>query len=140
MSICCALNYDKLSAHSLKHLTQNIKFPPRRAVEAFTTEQSKLRSLLHKAYNLKTLDSLLIHTQNEIKHEKQDTEHIIPIYTKKLDLPTEAEKLRADLQTMHWKTLELGNTCGTMEMQMAAITKSRLSFRGSIQYLPKLFP
>ncbi|KAL6282158.1 hypothetical protein ACE6H2_013087 [Prunus campanulata] len=140
MSICCALNYDKLSAHSLKHLTQNIKFPPRGAVEAFTTEQSKLRSLLHKAYNLKTLDSLLIHTDNEIKHEKQDTEHIIPIYTKKLDLPTEAEKLRAHLQTMHWKTLEMGNTCGTMEMQMAAIMKSRLSFRGSIQYLPKLFP
>lgn len=140
MSICCALNYGKLSAETLRHLALNSKFPTRRAVEAFTAYQSKLRSLFREAYNLKTLDSVLIHTCNVFKDEKEDTEQIIPLYTKKLDLPTDEHKLKADLQSMHLKALDLGNVCGTMEMQMATIIKLRLSFRGSIQYLPKLFP
>lgn len=139
MSICCALNYERLSTETLKHLAQNSKFPPRKAVEAFATEQLKLRSLFHEAYNLKTLDSLFIDAGKEIRDEKEESEQMIPFSTKKLDLPTETRKRRADLQSMQWKASEFG-VCGTMEMKMTGALNLRLSFRGSTRYLPTLFP
>ncbi|KAK9907034.1 hypothetical protein M0R45_002487 [Rubus argutus] len=43
LTICCALNYKKLSAQALKQVSKHSKFPSRRAVEAFkdTSIQAK---------------------------------------------------------------------------------------------------
>lgn len=130
LTIFCALNYKKLSAQSLKQVSKNSKFPSRRAVEAFKTQQSKLRSLLQEVYYVRTKDE-----KEEIESVLHDTKGL------DLDLPTEAQKLRADLQRMHSKALELGKVFGTMQIQVTNVIKSRLPFRGTnIRYLPKLFP
>lgn len=130
LTICCALNYKKLSAQALKQVSKHSKFPSRRAVEAFKTHQSKQRSLLQEVCYVRTKDE-----KEEIESVLRDTKRL------DLDLPTEAQKLRADLQRMHSKALELGNVFGTMQTQVTNVIKSRVPFRGTnIGYLPKLFP
>ncbi|KAK9936172.1 hypothetical protein M0R45_013029 [Rubus argutus] len=56
LTICCALNYKKLSAQALKQVSKHSKFPSRRAVEAFKTQQSKQRSLLQEVCYVRTKD------------------------------------------------------------------------------------
>ncbi|XP_062013367.1 BTB/POZ domain-containing protein At3g22104-like [Rosa rugosa] len=127
LTICCALNYKKLSAGPLKQASHT-KFPSRRAVEAFKKQRSKLRSVLQEVYYIRTKD------------KKEEIESVL-LDAKSLDLPTEAQKLRADLQRMHSKALELGKVFGTMQIQVTSVNKSRLPFQATnTRYLPKLFP
>ncbi|KAJ6420695.1 hypothetical protein OIU84_028116 [Salix udensis] len=46
MKICCALNYEKLSAEACLHLYQNKTFPSKSAVQALLSQQAKLKRLL----------------------------------------------------------------------------------------------
>ena len=51
----------------------------------------------------------------------------IVVYAGNIDRSTENEKLRAHLQGMQWRVMELEKLCGKMQQQMAKIMKSRLS-------------
>ncbi|PRQ28592.1 putative SKP1/BTB/POZ domain, NPH3 domain-containing protein [Rosa chinensis] len=125
LTICCALNYKKLSAGPLKQASRT-KFPSRRAVEAFKKQRSKLRSVHQEVYYIRTKD------------KKEEIESVL-LDAKSLDLPTEAQKLSADL--MHLKALELGKVFGTMQIRVTSVIKSRLPFQATnTRYLSKLFP
>ncbi|KAL6198012.1 hypothetical protein ACLB2K_027804 [Fragaria x ananassa] len=127
LNICCALNYKKLSARHLKQAYRT-KFPSRRAVEAFKRQQSNLRSLLQEVCYMRTKD------------KKEEIESILHD-TYSLDLPTEAQKLREDSQSMPSKTLELRKAFETAHIQVTNGIKSRLPFwANNTRYLPKLFP
>jgi len=129
MKICCAINYEKLSSESCKHLAQNSRFPSRTAIQALVSQHSKLKNLLKDTNNLRPL-----------KYGTQfDNNGQIVLYAKKLDLSVENEKLRANLQGMQWKVMELEKVCRKMQVQMAKMTKSKKSsHRGSSRSLPKL--
>ena len=129
MKICCAINHEKLSSESCKHLAQNSKFPSRTAIQALVSQHSKLKNLLKDTNNLRSLSN----------GKQFDNNEQIILYAKKLDLSVENEKLRANLQGMQWKLMELEKVCRKMQVQMAKMTKNKASsHRSSSRSLPKL--
>ncbi|KAJ0983432.1 hypothetical protein J5N97_011687 [Dioscorea zingiberensis] len=101
MKICCAINYAKLSSETCKHLARNSKFPSRTAMQALITQHSKLKSLLQDTNYL----SKLCNSPHKNK-QMNDGEQVI-LYAKRVDLSTENEKLKANLQGMQWRVIEL---------------------------------
>lgn len=140
IKICCALNYEKLSAEVCLHLSQNKKFPSKTAVQALMSQQVKLQSLL------KVTDKTKRYTDSpsgvaEIGDREKKTElasEQIVLYAGKLDLSTDNENLRAHLRGMQWRVMELEKVCMKMQTQMTKIMKSRLSRHSSPRSLPRL--
>lgn len=119
VSVCCALNHEKLSPEALKDLSRNSKFPSETVERALITQKSKIKRLLHQ--NLR---------------KEKDAEQIL-LYNKRLDLSS--DKLRADLQGMHWKAIELEKVCGTMQTHMTSMMRSRLPILiSNVRSSPKL--
>ncbi|KAF5201394.1 BTB/POZ domain-containing protein [Thalictrum thalictroides] len=126
--ICSTLNYEKLSVEACKHLAQNSKFPATTAVQLLSSQQSKLKSLLQETSE-PIFSSELSCTYSEIDnkgYKDKDFNHIVH-YAKKLDLSTENEKLKENLQGMQWRVMELEKVCRKMQNQMAKIINSKAS-------------
>ncbi|XP_050208202.1 BTB/POZ domain-containing protein At3g22104 isoform X2 [Mercurialis annua] len=124
--ICCALNYEKLSAEACIHLAQNKKFSSRSAALALRFQQLKLKNLLQGA--------------NSTCHDGSPSEGSdqIVVYAGKLDLPDDSEKLKAHLQGMQCRVIELEKVCRKMQSQMTKIMKSRVGSHSNARSLPKL--
>nr|GMD04534.1 BTB/POZ domain-containing protein At3g22104 [Ipomoea batatas] len=134
MTICCELNYEKLSTEARNHLAQNNKFPSKSAVQALISQQSKLKSLLQKTNQ----DSPCRFQRTEsLKKDDQGCEQIV-LYARKLDLSTQNDNLRAHLQGMQWRVMELERVCRKMQIQMTKIMKSRLTSQTNPRSLPRL--
>ncbi|KAK6918916.1 NPH3 domain [Dillenia turbinata] len=133
MKVCCTLNYDKLSSEVCMHLAQNTKFPSKCAIQALTAQQSKLKSLLHETNQP---DSPSDFKESDCKVKDEDSEQIV-LYAGKLNVLSENEKLRAHLQGMQWRVMELEKVCKKMQTQMTKIMKSRSP--SSARSLPRLF-
>ncbi|XP_010267841.1 PREDICTED: BTB/POZ domain-containing protein At3g22104-like isoform X2 [Nelumbo nucifera] len=139
MKICCALNYEKLSSEACKHLAQNSKFPSRTAVQALISQHSKLKSLIQDTSYVKPIsDSPFSYSEKGTKLKKVEDGDQVVLYARKLDLSSENEKLRAHLQGMQWRVMELEKVCRKMQTQMAKIMKSRLSSSSNARSLPRL--
>ncbi|XP_008813170.2 BTB/POZ domain-containing protein At3g22104 [Phoenix dactylifera] len=136
MKICCAINYEKLTSESCKHLAQNSKFPSRTAIQALISQQSKLKSLLQDTDHLKSF-SYPLKVNGYKQNQCNDGEQII-LYAKKLDLSMENEKLKAHLQGMQWRVVQLEKICKKMQTQMAKIMKTRISSPSNSRSLPRL--
>lgn len=136
MKICCAVNYDKLSPEACVQLAQNPKFPSKSTVQALLSQKLKLQNLIKDNRNQKTfIDSP--GNLTEFVDRKKKEEQIV-LYARKLDSPTENENLRAHLQGMQWRVMELENLCKKMQTQMTKMMKSRLSSHSSTRSLPRL--
>ncbi|XP_020577376.1 BTB/POZ domain-containing protein At3g22104 isoform X2 [Phalaenopsis equestris] len=129
MKICCTINYEKLSLQSCKHLAQNSKFPPRTAVQALLSQQSKIKGLLEESNHFRSF--------NGEQKQSKDGEQII-LYDKKVDPLMENEKLRAHLQGMRWKVIELEKACRKMQNQMTKMVKTKSSCPTGSRSLPRL--
>ncbi|XP_068639394.1 BTB/POZ domain-containing protein At3g22104-like [Aristolochia californica] len=127
MKICNVLNYEKLSTVACRHLAQNPKLPPRTAIQALVSQQSKLKNFLQDVDPLKSVHG----TPFSFISKSTDV-------AKKLDISTEKENLKAHLQGMQWRVMELEKICRKMQVQMAKIMKPRLSSPGNPRSLPKL--
>ncbi|KAI5582809.1 hypothetical protein POPTR_007G118800v4 [Populus trichocarpa] len=139
MKICCALNYEKLSAEACIHLSQNKRFPSKSAVQALMSQQVKLKSLLKATDKMKCyIDSPSGVSEIGRKGKKNEASEQIVLYAGKLDPPTNNEKLRAHLQGMQWRVTELEKICLKMQTQMTKIIKSRVSSHSTPRSLPKL--
>ncbi|KAH0984172.1 hypothetical protein GBA52_011349, partial [Prunus armeniaca] len=139
MKICCVLNYEKLSSETCIHLSQNKKFPSKAAVQALVSQQLKLKSLLHATNNSKSYaDSPC--SAGEIGNEgrKFDAIEKPVLYATKLDLLANNEKLRAHLQGMQCRVMELEKLRKKKQTQMAKFTKSRASSHSHTRFVPKL--
>ncbi|XP_027908730.1 BTB/POZ domain-containing protein At3g22104 isoform X2 [Vigna unguiculata] len=139
VKICCVLNYEKLSPQACIHLSQNKKFPSKSAVQALISQQSKLKNLLHvtpstSSYN----DSPCSSSGAAQKVKKDKTSEQVVLYAGNFDLSTDNEKLKAHLQGMQWRVMELEKFCRKMQVQMAKITKSKASGNSYAKSLPKL--
>ncbi|XP_020538859.1 BTB/POZ domain-containing protein At3g22104 isoform X2 [Jatropha curcas] len=125
MKICCALNYEKLSAEACMHLSHNKKFSSKSAVQALQSQHLKLKSLLSGTNNLES-------KVNEVNEQ-------IVLYAGKLEISTDSEKLRAHLQGMQWRVMELEKVCKKMQTQMTKIMKSsRVPSHSNSRSLPRL--
>lgn len=127
MKICCAINYEKLSSESCKHLTSNSKFPSRSTIQALASQHCKLKRLLKTTNNITPVQ----------KRKDLDNEPII-VYSKKLNLPTENERLRAKLEKMQWKVMELENVCKKMQFQMTRMSKNGKMSSRHTKSLPRM--
>ncbi|KAM4093267.1 hypothetical protein ACB094_06G102100 [Castanea mollissima] len=139
LKICCALNYEKLSAEICVHLSQNTKFPSKATVQGVVSQQYKLKSLL-QGKSISQQDSDLSCTSIEIrsKGKKDETSEQVVLYAGKLDVISDNERLKAHLQGMQWRVMELEKVCRKMQTQMAKIMKSRVSSQGHSRSLPRL--
>ncbi|OWM78589.1 BTB/POZ domain-containing protein At3g22104 isoform X2 [Punica granatum] len=137
MRLCSALNYDKLSPESHKHLSQNTKFPSKTAIQALRTKQCKLKSLLQasKDPKLPNGESPCALSKGKVKDEEGDQ---IVIYAGELDPMADNERLRAHLQGMQWRVMELEKVCWKMQTQMTKILKAKTPSHSSARSLPKL--
>ncbi|XP_061360073.1 BTB/POZ domain-containing protein At3g22104 [Gastrolobium bilobum] len=131
VKICCGLNYDKLSPQACLHLSQNSKFPSKSAVHALISQQSKLKDLLHDTPNCGL--SGVAQRGKKDKTSEQDV-----LYASNFDLSADNEKLRAHLQGMQCRVMELEKFCRKMQTQMTKITKSKASGHSYTRSLPKL--
>ncbi|MBA0814975.1 hypothetical protein Gohar_020763, partial [Gossypium harknessii] len=109
MKICGGLNYKKLSSEACMHLSQNTKFPSTSAVQALISQQWKLKNLLEGMHNAK-------HYTDFTAKEDRGREQVV-VYN---------EKLRAQLQGMQWRVMELEKVCKKMQNQMAKIMKAKV--------------
>ncbi|XWS68528.1 hypothetical protein CRYUN_Cryun04dG0098300 [Craigia yunnanensis] len=139
MKICCALNYEKLSREACIHLSQNAKFPSKSAVQALISQQLKIKNLLQGTNNAKPYtDSPRSFTEARGKAKKDEASEQIVLYSGRLDITADSEKLRAHLQGMQWRVRELEEVCKKMQTQMAKIMKSKISSRSTPRSLPRL--
>ncbi|KAM7492316.1 hypothetical protein LguiA_035237 [Lonicera macranthoides] len=135
MLICCGLNYEKLSLETCKHLTRNAKFPTKSAIQAVTSQQSKLKSLLKDTNQSGLLnESRCSSVESESKAEKDEVGEQIVLYAGNLDVSCDNHKLKAHLQGMQRRVLELEEVCKKMQTQMTKM-KSRHSYSRSLPLL-----
>lgn len=136
--ICSALNYEKLSRDSLKHLARNPEFPSRIAVQAFINQQSKVNNLFCDRNHSSASSSSRYLSAKESMDRKDDVEQIL-LYAKRMNFSRKNEKLEGKFQEMQWKGGDLESFCGTVQSQIGNITRTRLSSLGNnARFLPKL--
>ncbi|KAK0590023.1 hypothetical protein LWI29_021737 [Acer saccharum] len=140
IKICCALNYEKLSAESCINLSQNAKFPSKSAVQALISQQFKLKNLVHSTNDYKFCSDspCSFNTEAGNKGKKGESDQQVVLYAGKLDVSADNEKLRAHLQGMQCRVMELEKVCRKMQTQMAKIMKSKASSHTNARSLPKL--
>lgn len=139
LTVCSGLNYEKLSSEACSHLTKNNRFPSRSAVQALISQKCKLKSLLHETNrpcSFTESPSSLVEAKGKAK--KDESCQQIVLYAGKLDISTENERLRAHLQGMQWRVLELEKVCRKMQIQMAKMMRSKLSAQSNAKSLPRL--
>ncbi|PNX96911.1 BTB/POZ domain-containing protein [Trifolium pratense] len=140
IKICCGLNYEKLSPQACLHLSKNTKFPSKSAVQALISQQSKLKNLLNATTPISTPynDSLCGSSGSAQKGKKEKSSEQVVLYAGNFDIPPDNEKLKAHLQGMQCRVMELEKICRKMQTQMAKMTKSKASSHSYGKSLPKL--
>ncbi|KAL2547855.1 BTB/POZ domain-containing protein [Forsythia ovata] len=136
--VCRGLDYEKLSSDALNHLAQNKKFPSKSAVEALNFQQCRLKNLLQRTNQPNNFtNSPVFHKTGSMEKKDEPREQIV-LYAGKLDFSTENERIRAHIQGMQWRVLELEKICKKMQIQMTKIMKSRLSNHSNAKSVPRL--
>lgn len=135
--VCCSLNCEKLSPESHKHLSQNMKFPSKTAMQALMEKQCKLKGLLQATNDSKlpTAQSPCGLSKSKVKDEYSDQ---IVTCAGKPDPEADNERLRKQLQGMQWRVMELEKVCQKMQTQMTKIVKSKAPRHRTTRSLPKL--
>ncbi|KAK6134809.1 hypothetical protein DH2020_031479 [Rehmannia glutinosa] len=136
--VCLGLNYEKLSSEAFNHLAQNSKFPSKSAVQALVSQQHKLKSLLQNSNQSTLADSLPVSFETTHAEKEDEGSKQIVLYAKRLSLCDENEKLKAHLQGMQWRVVELENLCRKMQIHMTKMMKSRMSSQSNAKSVPKL--
>ncbi|KAK9084953.1 hypothetical protein Sjap_025364 [Stephania japonica] len=139
MKICCTLNYEKLSSEVCIQLTQNPKFPSKTAVQVLISQKSKLKNLLLQTNQFKGFaDSPCNCNEKQNKADPEQSSEQIVLYAKNLDDSAENQKIKAHLQGMQWRVMELEKICKKMQAQMEKIMKSKVSSSSTTRALPRL--
>ncbi|KAK4420515.1 BTB/POZ domain-containing protein [Sesamum alatum] len=136
--ICSGLNYEKLSSEEINDLTRNVNFPSQFAAQALILRQRRLESLLQDTDEAVSIDLPPTLSKPAHKGRKGEGSQQIVLYAKKLSLCDESKKLRAHLQGMQWRALELEKFCRRMQIQMTKMMRSRLLSGHGSKSVPKI--
>lgn len=105
-TLCRCLNYKKLSFEASKDLAKNPRIPPRIAMQALISQQSK------------------ISTKDLAFDESQSTKPSQIVVYNEADrdvLCEEKEDMRLNLERMQWRVVELEKLCREMKGQMSSL-------------------
>ncbi|CAA3014359.1 Hypothetical predicted protein [Olea europaea subsp. europaea] len=138
MRVCSGLDYEKLSSEALNLLSSNTKFPSKSAVGALNFQQRRLKNLLQRTNQPNSFTNSPIFNETERTERKDESHDQIVLYAGNLDFSTENERIRAHLQGMQWRALELEKFCRKMQIQMTKMMKSRLSNQSNAKSVPRL--
>eukprot|EP01018_Ginkgo_biloba_P011756 Gb_13740 [translate_table: standard] len=145
MELCKSINYQKLSLEACKHVAQNPRVPARIAMQVLLLQQAKLRCALDSHY-VKSSVSSPSSRDNRIgfdeEEEDGDSNRAI-LYLKQLEYSSviceENQELKADLQGMQCRVMELEKICKKMHSQMSKLVKLKPKNNSSSNHrLPKL--
>lgn len=84
------------------------------------------------------IESSICSIEAKNKSKKDEGCEEIVILAEKVDISAENEKLKAHLEGMQWRVVELENVCKKMQNQMSKMMKSRISSQTSGRSLPRL--
>ncbi|CAI9759956.1 unnamed protein product [Fraxinus pennsylvanica] len=136
--VCSVLDYEKLSSEALNHLAANTKFPSKSAVGALNFQQRRLKNLLQRTNQSNSFTNSPIFHETERTEGKDESCEQIVLYAGNLNFSTETERIRAHLQGMQWRVLELEKICRKMQIRMTKMMKSRLSNQSNANSVPRL--
>ncbi|XP_023512148.1 BTB/POZ domain-containing protein At3g22104-like isoform X1 [Cucurbita pepo subsp. pepo] len=135
IKMCCALNYEKLSVEICINLSKNRRFPSKSSIQGLVSEQLK-----QTAKNSKSITSLprkLDECENK-SSKRDETSNRVMFDTKKLDFSDENERLKAHIQGIQWRVMELERVCKKMHTQMGKVMKSKVTSHSQLKSLPWL--
>lgn len=124
--LCRCLNYEKLSLEACKELAKNPKIPPRVAIQALISQQSKpTREELvhgspsstasasdHSHFNSKS--QMVLYSNGGVGVNKES-------FAEESSLDT-----KLNLQRMQWRVVELEKLCREMKSQMSRMVKNNV--------------
>ncbi|KAM2268191.1 hypothetical protein ACFX1S_046347 [Malus domestica] len=97
-------------------------------LQALVYQQSKLKRLLHTTNNPKSYTDSPYSAVTEAESRglrKDDANVQLVLFARKIDLLDDNEKLRAHMQGMQCRVMELEKLCKKMQSQMAKFSKSK---------------
>ncbi|XP_010277308.1 PREDICTED: BTB/POZ domain-containing protein At3g19850-like [Nelumbo nucifera] len=112
--LCRCLKYEKLTLEACKDLAKNPRIPPRVAVQALVSQQSKVQQS-----NDVVPDSPSPSETQLVLYNESDTE-------KFSGFSEEKEDMKMNLQRMQWRVVELEKVCREMKGQMTKIVKNKV--------------
>lgn len=124
--LCGCLNYEKLSLAVCKELAKNPRIPPRIAVQALISQQSKVPEELDYCDNLSTSGTTQIVLYND---KDNDAESFLE----------ENEDMRQNLSRMQWRVVELEKVCRETKGLMSKLVRHNvLTIPSHNRTLPRL--
>ena len=120
--LCGCLNYEKLSLAVCKELAKNPRIPPRIAVQALISQQSRVPKESDYCNNLSTSSTTQMVLYN-------DAENFLE----------ENEDMRQNLTRMQWRVVELEKECREMKGHMSKLVRHNvLTIPSHNRTLPRL--
>ncbi|GMN47996.1 hypothetical protein TIFTF001_017166 [Ficus carica] len=118
--ICRCLNYQKLSLEACKELAKNPKIPPRIAMQALISQQSKVVPTTRVFGDLKTTptDNIIDHPQMALYNIGRDNDQSFAEENNK--------DVKMNLQRMQKRVMELEKVCSEMRGQMSRLVRSNV--------------
>ncbi|KAL5553005.1 hypothetical protein UlMin_040406 [Ulmus minor] len=121
--LCRCLNYEKLSFESCKDLAKNPKIPPRIAMQALISQQSKVAT---KEFENLSPREAIDHT---ISHNSGDNYE---------SFSEVKEDVKLNLQRMQKRVVELEKVCREMKGQMSKLVRTNIFGTPNSKTLPRL--
>ncbi|XP_058097971.1 BTB/POZ domain-containing protein At3g19850 [Magnolia sinica] len=126
--LCRCLNYEKLTLEACKYLAKSPKIPPRIAIQALSSQQSKFQCK-EASNNKETTDTRVVTYVGPP-----------PLLDMDKDTSVDKEEMRLNLLRMQFRVMELENVCREMKGQMSKIVKDNkvIISPGHNRSMPKL--
>ncbi|CAM8906194.1 unnamed protein product [Rhodiola kirilowii] len=134
-----AIKYEKLSPQALNHIFQNSRFASNIAIQSPKSCKSKVEKFASQGITEANpaVDPRCV-AVNKTKGKNTNAKNQLVVYDGgEIDVHKDNERLKAHIQGMQCRVMELEKACKKMQNQMAKIAKSKSTSRGA-RSLPKL--
>ncbi|KAH6815327.1 hypothetical protein C2S51_020147 [Perilla frutescens var. frutescens] len=111
--LCRCLNYEKLSLEACKDLAKNPRIPPRIAIQALASQGSNIEPVDGDGGVDSGKNHQMVLYKNDESSHNYETESSVE----------DKEEMKANLERMQWRVVELEKVCREMKGQMARMVK-----------------
>ncbi|KAF3787741.1 BTB/POZ domain-containing protein [Nymphaea thermarum] len=123
--LCRALDLGKLSLGACKDLAKNQRFAPRIAIQALSSQQSKVQAQEESDFPASPCSV-------------QFSDRSPALRENVMRASSEEEEFKNKMKNMQWRVVELEKACKEMQSQMSRLMKTKIDSPMHNQYLPKL--
>lgn len=129
--LCRCLNYEKLSLEACKELAKNPKIPPRVAIQALISQQSKVTATEEFVHASPCSTASASNHFNSHSHSSSHSQMVLynngGVGADKDSFPEESSlDTKLNLQRMQWRVVELEKLCREMKGQMSKMVKNNV--------------